>query len=73
MDVCYRCGRQLYSPERCSSCGLTFCDEHLPPEKHDCLVDAEREGRRRARLISYLEVALFLLLLGVVWWLVNHR
>ena len=71
MDVCYRCGRRLYSPERCPKCGLTFCDEHLPAEKHDCLVDAEREGKKRAKLFSYVELTLFLLLLLVVGWLVN--
>ncbi len=72
MEVCYRCGRRLYSVERCPRCGLTFCEEHLPPEKHDCLAMAEDEGRKRARLYGVIEVGVFLLVLAVVWWLVNR-
>jgi hypothetical protein len=73
LDVCYRCGRRLYSPDRCPVCGLTFCEEHLPPEKHDCLVVAERRGKKRSRIFSMLEFTAFLVILALVWWFVNHR
>ncbi len=73
MDVCYRCGRRLYTKERCPRCGLTFCEEHLPPDRHDCLAVAEEQGRRRSRLFYALEVAVFLVIAGVILWLVNQR
>jgi len=73
LDVCYRCGRRVYSPDRCPHCGLTFCEEHLPPEKHECLVIAEKKGTQRSRLFSLLELAFFLLILVLVWWLVNQQ
>jgi len=73
LDVCYKCGKRIYSPDRCPHCGLTFCEEHMPPEKHDCLAVAEEKGQKRGRNIQIIEVVLFALLAFVIWWLVNHR
>jgi len=73
LDVCYKCGKRIYSPDRCPHCGLTFCEEHMPPEKHDCLAVAEVKGQKRSRNIQIIEVVLFALLAFVIWWLVNHR
>jgi hypothetical protein len=73
LDVCYRCGKRLYSPDRCPYCGLTFCEEHMPSEKHKCIAVAQEKGQKRNRLFSLIEVAAFLLLAGVIWWFVNRN
>jgi len=52
---------------------LTFCEEHLPPDKHECIAVAEEKGQKRSKLFSLLEVALFLIVAGVIWWLVNRN
>ena len=73
MDVCYKCGKRIYSPDRCPRCGLTFCEEHIPPEKHECLAVAEAKGQKRSQLVTVLEVVLFLIVAGLVWWVVNRN
>jgi predicted nucleic acid-binding Zn ribbon protein len=52
---------------------LTFCEEHIPPENHDCLAVAEEKGQKRSRNIQIVEVVLFALLAFVIWWLVNRQ
>lgn len=37
MGICYFCGKEVENPSRCPYCNITYCDEHLPPEKHKCL------------------------------------
>jgi len=37
MGICYHCGKELDEQKRCKLCNLTFCDEHLAPEAHNCI------------------------------------
>jgi hypothetical protein len=37
MGICYHCGKELDEQKRCKLCNLTFCDEHIAPEAHNCI------------------------------------
>ncbi len=43
MSLCYFCGREEET-FRCSHCGIKFCAEHLPPQKHNCIAYSGRNG-----------------------------
>ena len=37
MGICYHCGKEIDEQQRCPLCNLTFCEEHMPPEQHNCI------------------------------------
>ena len=36
MSLCYYCGKEEET-EKCPHCGISYCKEHLAPEKHMCI------------------------------------
>lgn len=37
MGICYHCGKEVETPTRCPHCNLSFCEEHLSQQAHNCI------------------------------------
>jgi len=69
LEVCYHYGRQLYTVERCTHCGLSFCEHHTGPDAHCCLAFAKE--RRRKRFFLGIEMYVFVMLEGSIYFLTH--
>ena len=47
MELCYYCGKETSNPIKCPYCGLKFCDEHLDPTAHNCIMYEETSSFKR--------------------------
>jgi cell division protein FtsL len=69
--VCYHCGREIYSVVRYHKCGLSFCDEHLPPKTHSCLVRDQERNERAEKIFLGLEIIVLAVVASFIYYLVN--
>jgi uncharacterized membrane protein YvbJ len=71
LKVYYHCGKELEDVERCPECGLTFCEEHLPPEVHSCLVRDQERNERAEKFFLSVEIIVLAIVVSFISYLVN--
>jgi predicted amidophosphoribosyltransferase len=71
LEVCYKCGRQLYAVDRCPHCGLTFCEKHMHPDAHLCLAFAKQRERRGEVFFLGLELCVFVIVAMSIYFITH--
>jgi predicted nucleic acid binding AN1-type Zn finger protein len=72
-EVCTHCGREVYTKDRCPECGLVFCEAHIDPKAHNCLVVALRNNESWQKRLLALEISVFIMVAACIWLLVNSH